>query len=385
MRKYKVSFILPTDIRTGRGTEQTALNYIKYGNTDKFDIVLAHTNDLNYRRMSDEVLEFVQKKATIVKFKSHSRKFKFMMKNAMAYFLFSLVREHIFKLFTRDVESREAIKEIEKSDIIYLFSNSYQSFFRMQGQIFVGSNHTAFPITNTSILRLEAFLTKYGIINRKIDSFHLFPVNKWLVKEFKRTRSFVLGSGVDTSIFYPRPSTRVGKTKFLFVGHLGTGKGIDKVLSAWLSIQDRDGMELHIAGGGELADYISHIGQRDVIYHGVVSDEMLSELYGMSDIFVYPSIADTFSLVVAQAFASGLHVLTTENISRNFLEFKDRGYLTTITTASDEIANAMKNIAYKTDEIRQECHLIHSVAKKSLEWSNIVDRLYSNFEDLLTR
>ncbi len=44
--KLSVVFVMVTDLRTGRGTETSVLNYIKYAPFDKVDVTIFQTDSL---------------------------------------------------------------------------------------------------------------------------------------------------------------------------------------------------------------------------------------------------------------------------------------------------------------------------------------------------
>ena len=94
--------------------------------------------------------------------------------------------------------------------------------------------------------------------------------------------------------------------RLLFIGALEYEKGLD-IITQLSSLLDSDKVEFHVAGGGLLAQQVKN--NRNIIYHGVVDEREKAELYRNSDVLIYPSCADTFSLVILEALASGLYVL----------------------------------------------------------------------------
>lgn len=95
------------------------------------------------------------------------------------------------------------------------------------------------------------------------------------------------------------------KTVVLFSAHKmsDVNKGIGYVLSAAQSLEKSDAF---FVGIGSMPDP----GIGNVKIMGYVNDrKKLAELYGLADLFVFPSVAETFSLVLLEAMASGLAIV----------------------------------------------------------------------------
>ncbi len=109
--------------------------------------------------------------------------------------------------------------------------------------------------------------------------------------------------GVDTELFRPRADAKLDFPRpiFLTVGRIA----IEKNLEAFLSL-DLPGSKL-VAGDGPARRQLE---QRypQAMFLGAKQGEALAKLYAASDVFVFPSLTDTFGLVLLEALASGLPV-----------------------------------------------------------------------------
>jgi glycosyltransferase involved in cell wall biosynthesis len=109
--------------------------------------------------------------------------------------------------------------------------------------------------------------------------------------------------GVDTDLFRPRPDrpTAWPRPVFLFVGRVAVEKNVDAFLAL-----DLPGTKVVVGDGPQReALCASHPG---AVFLGALSGEALAEVYASADVFVFPSLTDTFGIVLIEALASGLPI-----------------------------------------------------------------------------
>lgn len=142
------------------------------------------------------------------------------------------------------------------------------------------------------------------------EMLHLFP---------RPAESVVtIPSGVDLTVFRPGSiaDPQAEGLRLLFVGHNFRLKGLHCLLRA-LGSAGESGLqaELTVAGGGANGAFKAlarRLGLASrVRFLGPVAADELAALYRRSDALVHPTFADHCSLVVLEALASGLPVLTT--------------------------------------------------------------------------
>ena len=110
--------------------------------------------------------------------------------------------------------------------------------------------------------------------------------------------------GVAHDIFYPRIEQKPANKDnpiFLCVGRLA----IEKNVEAFLKL-DLPGQKW-VAGDGPMAEHLKR-KYPNARYIGVISQDELAKLYSEADVFVFPSVTDTFGLVMVEAMACGLPV-----------------------------------------------------------------------------
>lgn len=104
-------------------------------------------------------------------------------------------------------------------------------------------------------------------------------------------------------------------TTFLYVGRLWRGKGVDDLLAAYERLADLD-TSLLIAGDGvDESDFRARArerGLRNVRFLGFKDHDELPRVYAAADALVFPTLGDPHGLVVEEAMASGLPVISSE-------------------------------------------------------------------------
>ena len=174
-------------------------------------------------------------------------------------------------------------------------------------------------------------------------------------------------NGVNTKTFSavanglePLVKQRLGLTGhpiFLTVGGIEPRKNSIALLQAFNQLlSDYPNAQLVVAGGATLFDYQSYrdrffavaeqanlaIG-KSLILPGVLPDTELAALYRLADAFVFPSVKEGWGLVVLEAIASGLPVITSNQPP--FTEFlSDRQALLIDPSSPKAIAAAMRQV-----------------------------------------
>lgn len=141
-------------------------------------------------------------------------------------------------------------------------------------------------------------------------------------------------NGVNTSRFSPQPSGQeatlkqryglTGHPLYLTVGGIEPRKNSIRLLQAFAQVQKHfPKAQLVIAGGATLFDYQPYREQffhqaeplgivtgQSLILPGVIPADDLPSLYRCADAFCFPSVKEGWGLVVMEAIASGLPVIT---------------------------------------------------------------------------
>lgn len=126
----------------------------------------------------------------------------------------------------------------------------------------------------------------------------------------------------------------------LFLSRIHVKKGINFLIEAIANLKaDLQGYTINIAGEGEesyineLKQLASKLGVADLIHFigGVYGDKKW-ELFKKADLFVLPTHSENFGIVVAEALACGIPVVTTQGTPWQELESYHCGWWTEIGT-----------------------------------------------------
>ncbi|MCL1468532.1 glycosyltransferase family 4 protein [Argonema galeatum] len=138
-----------------------------------------------------------------------------------------------------------------------------------------------------------------------------FVKNSLLEGGIKTEKISVIPFGAPIDYFYPKPKTDK-LFRALFVGRVGPRKGVHYLLQAWQQLQLPEA-ELLIVGINEFPEgYLEKYGD-GVRYVPSVPHTSLNEYYSSANVLVLPSLVEGLPLVVLEAMACGIPIITTLN------------------------------------------------------------------------
>jgi len=151
----------------------------------------------------------------------------------------------------------------------------------------------------------------------------VLPVSRALQSAIERYglrgRFKVVPNVVDSNVFFPSPDVRSEPEakRIVFVGQLAPVKGMPYLLEAAARLRaKRADWQLDIVGEGkqriEYQRLAEDLGLGDAVaFHGARSRRDVAQFMQRADLFVLPSLAETFSVPAAEAMACGTPVLST--------------------------------------------------------------------------
>lgn len=170
---------------------------------------------------------------------------------------------------------------------------------------FTTAFHTKFPDYVKARTGLPVSIT-YAFLRwfHKYSEAVLAPTTS-IIKELKYYRianPVYWPRGVETKLFIPFSNRKYNKeTVYLYVGRIAVEKNIEAFLSL-----DLEGRKIVVGDGPLLSKLKSAFP--DVTFLGKKNKSELPKIYNQADVFVFPSLTDTFGLVLLEAMACGVPV-----------------------------------------------------------------------------
>ncbi|MFZ5573965.1 MAG: glycosyltransferase family 4 protein [Pseudomonadota bacterium] len=199
----------------------------------------------------------------------------------------------------------------------------------------------------------------------------------------------VIGRGVDTQLFHPGRrdaglraewGVRENETVALYVGRLAAEKNLALVFRAWDAMREADpAVRLVLVGDGpERASWQAK--RPDAIFCGTRVGEVLAAHYASADVFLFPSLTETWGNVTIEAMASGLAVVAYDCAAAE--EVIRDGENGLVAPPEDEAAFVSQAVSLAgAGALRQRLGRAAAARAAQLSWDAIID----SFERVLLR
>ena len=288
--------------------------------------------------------------------------------------------------------SRRALQKLwslQRPDVVHLVTEGPLGWSALQA-----ASHLKLPVVSDFRTNFHAYSKHYGVawlrspIMAYLRSFHNRTACTMVPTEglraelqaagFERVR--VVSRGVDTRLFDPSrrsPALRrqwgagPGDMVVMYVGRLAAEKNLATLLLAFESLQsvDRSARLVLVGDGPQRA----RLQQRcpTAIFAGLRRSEDLAAHYASADLFLFPSVTETFGNVLPEAMASGLAVVAFDcAAAHELVRHGDNGLLVPLHDNEDFRATAQ----------RLAGHAMGAQARltaRRLDWGRSVDEVES--------
>jgi phosphatidylinositol alpha 1,6-mannosyltransferase len=197
----------------------------------------------------------------------------------------------------------------------------------------------------------------------------------------QRTRkpAFLMAHGVDTDVYSPhRRNRQTGSFCIGYVGRLTPEKNVRLLaeLEQNLIAAGESDFRFLIVGDGSEKDWLRK-NLRFGEFPGILHGDALAEAFANMDVFVFPSLTDTFGLVVLEAMASGVPVvLAPETANRVGVQHGVAGFhAVDLNSVTRGVLQLMKN-----DAVHRQMSCAARNFATSRTWHHVFQHLYQMYE-----
>jgi len=197
-------------------------------------------------------------------------------------------------------------------------------------------------------------------------------------------------NGIELEVGGPRRASKPSKKILLFVGRIYPVKGLPMLLEAWDIVRPTD-WTLRIVGpdeGGHLAELQKLIErfnlEKQIVFAGEKTGDALESEYNAATALVLPSHSESFGMVVGEAIARGLPVLTTQGTPWSCLPETRSGWW--IPATVEGISDALRElINYSEKELSEMGRNARMLAESRFGWNAVASEFLKLYRDLISR
>lgn len=293
-----------------------------------------------------------------------------------------------------------ALWSVQRPDLVHIATEGPLGWSALQA-----AARLKLPVCSDFRTNFHAYSRHYGVawLQRPImaylrkfhnrTAFTMVPTER-LKLELDRAgfeRLVVVTRGVDTLLFDPARRSEAlrrvwgvapGGRAVLYVGRLAPEKNLGTLATAFHAMRQVDAsLRLVVVGDGPARRELTE-ALPDAVFAGRRSGEDLAAHYASADLFVFPSMTETFGNVTTEAMASGLPVLAYDHAAAGqLITSGESGLLARFGNAADFVGHAVRLAADPAGSVR-----LGSNARRlagSLGWERIVAQVEGVFLDTL--
>ena len=203
----------------------------------------------------------------------------------------------------------------------------------------------------------------------------------------------VVGRGIDLDLFGPRHRSAALRQSWgagehdivaLSVGRLAPEKNLRLFVGSCRAMQAvAPRLKVVVVGDGPEAGPL-RAANRDFVFAGMRTGAALAEHYASADVFLFPSLTETFGNVTTEAMASRLAIVAFDyGAARQCLRHRSSALLAPYGEAAPFVEAAQELAA--DPRLRDQIRAGAVDAAHGLTWARVIDDLEAIFGDLVTR
>jgi len=250
-------------------------------------------------------------------------------------------------------------------------------------------------LQNVEIHRRIASPILFVLFRKTIENATLLITTTLFTKKLyeqyvKEVRILVIPFGINAnSIEVKNYKNSDEKISIVYSGALIYRKGVHYLLMAFSKIAKQyPNVELHIYGDGpqkqHLIQLASYLGvSNKVFFHGSLPRQKLLKEYSKHNIYVHPSLSESFTVAVLEAMAAGLPVIAFNIPNLNEIVTHNKVGLLAVPHDINDLANKIRTLI-ENEELRKKFG--QNARKKVLEtydWNVISQRYITIYRNII--
>lgn len=158
------------------------------------------------------------------------------------------------------------------------------------------------------------------------------------------------------------------KVNILFSGQYIERKNVLNLLNAFLNVNDSS-LRLTLIGGGDLIDEMRNYSSDSISIKGFMQRECMIKEFQNNDVFILPSKHDGWALVINEALAAGMFVLSNQNVGA-FVDFQSEVNCIDCGDTKEQIESSFKKLIH-----------INNIKQKGEENRNFIKNSIADLEN----
>ncbi len=201
----------------------------------------------------------------------------------------------------------------------------------------------------------------------------------------------VIPNGISFPCQFSVRRRTTARRRMLFLSRIHPKKGLLELVHAWKKASIGPEWELVIAGPDEAGHrsvveaLVCQLGLSDSIsFPGPLDDDEKWQAYADADVFVLPSFSENFGIVIAEALAAGLPVITTTGTPWQAMEEIDCGWW--VKSEVDALSQTLQKVTkLPGDRLREMGQAGSAWVRQEFPWSRVATQMLQFYRWIINR